>query len=151
MSRAPIKDLAPIPLEGELHGGDPKLLRSIRLLPRATGRMWPIVGASQSLGKLPERPIDIVRCGGFYCSATKGEVERHLGVHFACANCGSPSVNLPDTLIDESVVECRGCGRTISSWAEFKRRTAQIIAAEHGTEPVAQVTYDPLEIPNSTG
>ena len=65
---------------------------------------------------------------------------------YACAECGSPAVNLPDRLDLDALVHCRDCRSPIATWAVFKRRATQAILAEaHVGAGFDSMSYDPLD------
>jgi DNA-directed RNA polymerase subunit RPC12/RpoP len=69
-----------------------------------------------------------------------------MGIQFACAECGSPSVKFPDELSDGALIVCQQCSHPVSTWGEFKRRTTRIILSEYeaGPDKLAKASYDPL-------
>ena len=67
-------------------------------------------------------------------------------MRFACSACGCPAVTLPKELHPRAAVHCQGCGVLVTTWAEFKQRTTQVILAEvkqGGTS--AAFAPDPLD------
>jgi len=68
-------------------------------------------------------------------------------MQYACSECGSPAVTLPNRLDEHALVHCRDCRKPIATWAIFKHRTTQVILAE--TKPVGAgvhaLSYDPLD------
>ena len=68
-------------------------------------------------------------------------------MQYACSECGSPAVILPDRLDEHALVHCRDCRNPIATWAVFKHRTTKLILAESkpvGVE-VHSLSYDPLD------
>jgi hypothetical protein len=61
-------------------------------------------------------------------------------LQFACDSCGGASIMLPRELTDEASVRCKGCGRLIATWAEFKESATRAILAS----PRLQLSADPL-------
>ena len=67
---------------------------------------------------------------------------------YACTECGSPAVKLPDRLDPHALVHCRDCRKPVATWAVFKHRATQAIVAELKTlgEGVKCLSYDPLDV-----
>lgn len=63
---------------------------------------------------------------------------------FHCEDCGSPGVSIPQALTDASVVSCDHCGRTIGSWAEYRRHVGQALRAEQARKARRLVVADPV-------
>ena len=68
-------------------------------------------------------------------------------MQFACTECASPAVVLPEELADTALVHCQGCNKPIATWALFKQRTTQAILAEIKEigSSVAAISPDPLD------
>ena len=68
-------------------------------------------------------------------------------MQYACSECGSPAVTLPERLDGTALVHCRDCRSAIATWAVFKHRTTELILAE--SKPVGaelySLSYDPLD------
>ncbi len=69
-------------------------------------------------------------------------------MQFACNACGHPAVTLPEELHDLALVSCQGCGAPVGTWAEFKRRTTQVILSATRTAPAEALARspDPLDL-----
>ena len=69
-------------------------------------------------------------------------------MQFACDACGHPAVTLPEELHDLALVCCQGCGAPVGTWAEFKRRTTQVIlsATRIGPADALARSPDPLDL-----
>ena len=39
---------------------------------------------------------------------------------FACRNCGSPAVSIPEALNDAAAVHCARCGFVVGTWSELQ-------------------------------
>ena len=54
--------------------------------------------------------------------------------NFACEDCGSPAIMLPEELNDAANIKCSGCGAELGTWGAFKRSARQLIMSdvEHG-------------------
>lgn len=50
--------------------------------------------------------------------------------NFACDDCGSPAIMLPEPLSDASPIRCSGCGGTHGSWGAFKQRAKALILSD---------------------
>ncbi|MFN3671019.1 MAG: hypothetical protein ACK4VM_03815 [Bosea sp. (in: a-proteobacteria)] len=62
---------------------------------------------------------------------------------FACDNCGSVSVVLPEELIESAFVRCSGCGREFGRWGQFKQEVERIISAQpRGMNGSAHAGFD---------
>jgi hypothetical protein len=68
-------------------------------------------------------------------------------MQYACTECGSPAVTLPDRLDPNALVHCRDCRNPVATWAVFKYMTTQTILAETKTvgAEVNSLSYDPLD------
>jgi hypothetical protein len=66
--------------------------------------------------------------------------------HFACTDCGSPSIEPPRTFADSAPVHCKGCGQKVATWGELRRRALEAILAEasRATARPLGVSPDPL-------
>ena len=62
---------------------------------------------------------------------------------FACDDCGSVSLTLPDELVDAALVRCSRCGHVFGCWAEFKQVVEQIIAGEAGYDATPSAPETP--------
>lgn len=47
--------------------------------------------------------------------------------NFACEDCGSPGIMLPEHLSDASAICCSGCGAGHGTWGAFKFRARKLI------------------------
>jgi hypothetical protein len=68
-------------------------------------------------------------------------------MRYACSECGSPAVTLPDRLDYDALVHCRDCRKPVATWGIFKHRTTQAILAESKAVggAVEPLSYDPLD------
>jgi DNA-directed RNA polymerase subunit N (RpoN/RPB10) len=65
---------------------------------------------------------------------------------FHCEDCGSPGVSIPQLLTACSIVSCANCGRTIGSWAEYRRHIDQALRAEQARRASPLVVADPIGV-----
>lgn len=64
---------------------------------------------------------------------------------FAACECGSPSIAIPATIVDEALVSCGGCSRVIGSWLGYKSFVSRSIGLEGGGLPSASfICVDPI-------
>ena len=68
-------------------------------------------------------------------------------MRYACTECGSPAVTLPDRLDPNALVHCRDCRTPVATWAVFKYMTTRAILAEPKTvgAEAHSLSYDPLD------
>ena len=65
---------------------------------------------------------------------------------YACEVCGCPSLKLPEEFRNDVQLHCKGCGRQLGTWAEFRERAKALIIAERdGLESGARRSSDPLD------
>ncbi|KQK32356.1 hypothetical protein ARD30_00820 [Bosea thiooxidans] len=63
---------------------------------------------------------------------------------FHCEDCGSPGVSVPSQLDDAGVVSCAGCGLSLGSWADYRRRISRALLAEQAGKARPVVVADPI-------
>ena len=68
-------------------------------------------------------------------------------MRYACTDCGSPAVTLPDRLDPNALVHCGDCRNPVATWADLKYMTTQTILAEPKMvgAVVNSLSYDPLD------
>ncbi len=68
-------------------------------------------------------------------------------MQYACSECGSPAVALPERLDENALVHRRHCRYPVATWAVFKHRTTELILAESKTvgAELNSLSYDPLD------
>jgi len=65
---------------------------------------------------------------------------------YACEVCGCPSLKLPEEFRNDVQLHCKGCGRQLGTWAEFRERAKALIMAERdGLESGPRRSSDPLD------
>lgn len=62
---------------------------------------------------------------------------------FVCRKCGSPSVELPSTITEDSLVACGRCREVIGSWLDYKRAISRSIRSAGGAAAAA-CSADPI-------
>ena len=68
-------------------------------------------------------------------------------MQYACSECGSPAITLPDQLDPKALVHCRDCRKPVATWAAFKHKATRAILAETKAvgKGVNSLSYDPLD------